>query len=126
MSNIDPQHIQDFTDSAISSDIAALNFRSFDGEDENELDEVFTNLIPDPEHQNNGTLAGTSPQELAATLRAGGWMFEGYKGVCVKPDSPRKVKDEKGNVVKDAEGKEKVIKYESPRGFCSNFATNRP
>ena len=119
MSNIDPQHIQDFRDSAISDDIADLNFRSFDGNDENELDEVFTLLIPEPDHSNNGTLSGTPQQELAAILRSGGWSFEGHKGKCVKPNSPRKVKDEKGNVVKDAEGKEKVIKYESPRGFGS-------
>ena len=119
MSNIDPQHIQDFTDSAICEDIAALNFRSFDGGDENNLEEVFTLLIPNPEHNNNGTLARNSQQELAAILRSGGWSFEGHKGKCVKPNSPRKVRDEKGKVIKDAEGKEKVIKYESPRGFGS-------
>jgi putative DNA primase/helicase len=46
----------------------------------------------------------SSANDLANTLRAGGWIFEGYIGVSVKPDSPRK----------GAEGK--VIKYESPRG----------
>jgi len=41
---------------------------------------------------------------LANTLRSGGWIFDGYKGISVKPNSPGK----------NAEGK--IIKYESPRG----------
>jgi putative DNA primase/helicase len=53
-------------------------------------------------------LAGKSQNDLAKALRSGGWIFKGYKGVCVKPNSPRRVKDENG--------KEKIIKYESPRG----------
>jgi putative DNA primase/helicase len=93
---IDDRHAQEFTASAIAEDIATLNFRSFNGENENELDEAFTLLFEDPNHNNNGTLAGKSPNDLANTLRSGGWMFEGYKGVCVKPNSPRKVKDENG------------------------------
>ncbi len=96
--------LQEMKDSAISSDIATLNFRSFDGDDENELDDVFTLLIAEPEHRNNGTLAGRSQNDLANTLRSGGWIFEGYLGISVKPDSPRL----------NAEGK--IIKYESPRG----------
>jgi hypothetical protein len=107
-SPIDDRHAQEFIDSAIAQEISALNFRSFNGENENELDEAFTLLIEDPNHNNNGTLAGKSPNDLANTLRSGGWIFEGYKGVCVKPNSSRKVKDENG--------KEKDIKYESPRG----------
>jgi len=90
--------------SAIADDIAALNFRSWNPFNENDLDEVFTLLVAEPEHRNNGTLAGRSANDLANTLRSGGWIFEGYLGVSVKPDSPRK----------SAEGK--VIKYESPRG----------
>ena len=90
--------------SAIALDIAALNFRSWNPFNENDLDEVFTLLVAEPEHRNNGTLAGRSANELANTLRSGGWIFEGYLGVSVKPDSPRK----------SAEGK--IIKYESPRG----------
>jgi Domain of unknown function (DUF3854) len=105
---IEERHAQEFADSAIAQEISALNFRSFDGENENELDEAFTLLIEDPDHNNNGTLAGKSPNDLANALRSGGWIFEGYKGVCLKPNSPRKVKDENG--------KEKNIKYESPRG----------
>jgi putative DNA primase/helicase len=106
--NIDEAHLTEFRDSAIDPEIAALNFRSFDGSNENELDEAFTLLIEKPDHNNNGTLAGKSQNDLANTLRSGGWMFKGYKGICVKPNSPRKVKDENG--------KEKTIKYESPRG----------
>ena len=106
--NIDEPHLADFRDSAIAPDIAALNFRSFDGSNDNELDEAFTLLVEEPNHNNNGTLAGKSQNDLANTLRSRGWIFEGYKGVCVKPNSPRKVKDENG--------KEKDIKYESPRG----------
>jgi Domain of unknown function (DUF3854) len=105
---IEDRHAQEFADSAIAEDIATLNFHSFNGENENELDEAFTLLIEEPDHNNNGTLAGKSPNDLANALRSGGWIFEGYKGVCVKPNSPRKVKDENG--------KEKDIKYESPRG----------
>jgi len=90
--------------SAIADDIAALNFRSWNPFNENDLDEVFTLLVAEPEHRNNGTLAGRSANELANTLRSGGWIFEGHIGVSVKPDSPRK----------SAEGK--IIKYESPRG----------
>ena len=106
--SIDDRHAQEFADSAIAQEISALNFHSFDGENENELDEAFTLLIEEPDHNNNGTLAGKSPNDLANTLRSGGWIFEGYKGGCVKPNLPRKVKDENG--------KEKNIKYESPRG----------
>jgi putative DNA primase/helicase len=101
---IDKRHAQEFTASAISSDIAALNFRSWNPLDENDLDDVFTLLIAAPEHRNNGTLAGRSQNVLANILRSGGWIFEGYRGISVKPDSPRK----------NIEGK--VIKYESPRG----------
>jgi putative DNA primase/helicase len=102
--SIKDTHSQEFKDSAIASDIADLNFRSFDGDNENALDEVFTLLIPEPNHNNNGTLSGKSPNTLANTLRSGGWIFEGHIGVSVKPNSPRK----------DADGK--IVKYESPRG----------
>jgi hypothetical protein len=103
MTNIDERHLAEFKASAIAEDIAALNFRSWNPENENDLDEVFTLLISDPQHNNNGTLAVRSQQQLAGILRAGGWIFEGDKGVCVKPNSPRIVD-------------EKTIKYESPRG----------
>ena len=95
---------EEFRASAIADDIAALNFRFWNPLNENDLDEVFTLLVSEPEHRNNGTLAGRSQNDLANTLRSGGWIFEGHMGVSVKPDSPRK----------NAEGK--VIKYESPRG----------
>jgi hypothetical protein len=109
--SIDDRHAQEFTDSAIAADIVNLNFRSFDGEDENAIDEAFTLLIAEPKHSNNGTLAGTSQKDLANILRGGGWIFEGHRGICIKPNFPRKVKDENG--------KEKDIKYESPRGTGS-------
>jgi Domain of unknown function (DUF3854) len=102
--NIDEPHLAEFRDSAIAPDITALNFRSFDGSNENELDEAFILLIEEPDHNNNGTLAGKSQNDLAKALRSGGWIFEGYRGKCIKPDSPRQ----------DSEGK--IIKYESPRG----------
>ena len=108
MNIITERHALEFKTSALAPDIAALNFRSFDGENENDLDEVFTLLIEESDHNNNGTLAGKSQNDLANALRSGGWTFEGYRGICIKPDSPRKVKD--------SEGKEKTIKYESPRG----------
>jgi putative DNA primase/helicase len=95
---------QELKASAIADDIAALNFRYWNPFNENDLDEVFTLLVAEPEHRNNGTLAGRSQNDLANNLRSGGWIFEGHLGVSVKPDSPRK----------NAEGK--VIKYESPRG----------
>jgi putative DNA primase/helicase len=95
---------EEFKASAIAEDIAAINFRTWNPLDENDLDEVFTLLVAEPEHRNNGTLAGRSQNDLANTLRSGGWIFQGHKGVSVKPDLPRK----------NADGKE--IKYESPRG----------
>ena len=101
---IEEHHDREFTASAIAPDIAALNFRSWNPLDENSLDDVFTLLITEPQHRNNGTLAGRSANDLANVLRSGGWIFEGYRGVSIKPDSPRR----------NAEGK--VIKYESPRG----------
>jgi putative DNA primase/helicase len=106
--SLDEQHLAEFRDSAIADDITALNFRSFDGENENDLDEAFTLLIEEADHNNNGTLKGKSLNNLANTLRSSGWIFDGYNGICVKPNSPRKVKDENGE--------EKDIKYESPRG----------
>ncbi len=107
MTNIDSEHAKDFIKSAISDDIADLNFRSFDGENENDLDGVFTLLIGEPEHNNNGTLAGKSQNDLANVLRGGGWLFDGYQGMSVKPNIPRE----------DKNGKK--IKYESPRGAGS-------
>jgi putative DNA primase/helicase len=104
MTNIDPKHAKEFADSAISPDIAAMNFRSFDGTDENELDDIFTQLIESPDHNNNGMLSGKSQNDLANAIRGGGWGFKGYRGICIKPDNPRS----------NADGKN--IKYESPRG----------
>jgi putative DNA primase/helicase len=95
---------QELKASAIADDIAALNFRTWNPFNDNDLDDVFGLLVLEPEHRNNGTLAGRSANDLANTLRSGGWIFEGHLGISVKPDSPRK----------NAEGK--VIKYESPRG----------
>ena len=59
---IDEQHLAEFKASAIADDIAVLNFRSWIPDNENDLDEVFTLLIIEPEHRNNGTLSGSSPQ----------------------------------------------------------------
>jgi putative DNA primase/helicase len=101
---IEEHHAREFVASAIAPDIAELNFRSWNPSSENDLDDVFGLLIAEPQHRNNGTLAGRSQNDLANVLRSGGWIFEGYRGVSVKPDSPRR----------NAEGK--VIKYESPRG----------
>jgi putative DNA primase/helicase len=102
--SIDELHLAEFKASGIADDIAALNFRTWNPFNDNDLDDVFTLLVEEPTHRNNGTLAGRSQNDLANTLRAEGWIFEGYLGVSVKPNSPRK----------NAEGK--VIKYESPRG----------
>ena len=109
---IDERHAQEFAASGISSEIAALNFRSWNPFNDNDLDDVFTLLIAAPEHRNNGTLAGRGANDLANTLRAGGWIFEGHQGVSVKPDSPRQ----------SIEGK--VIKYESPRGAGNQRRTS--
>jgi Domain of unknown function (DUF3854) len=96
--------LQEMKDSAIADDIVALNFRCWNPLNDNDLDDVFTLLIAEPEHRNNSTLAGRSQNDLANTLRSGGWIFEGHQGVSVKPASPRK----------NADGK--IIKYESVRG----------
>jgi putative DNA primase/helicase len=100
---ISKEHATEFKASAITDDIANLNFWSFDGTDENELDQVFSLLKLEPEHNNNGTLSGKSQQGLANNLRGGGSVFEGHSGVSVKLDSPR------------SNGDGKVIKYESVR-----------
>lgn len=97
------RHVQEFKASAIADDIAALNFRSFDGENENDLNEAFTLLIEEPKHNNNGTLSGKSQNDLANALRSSGWIYQGHRGVCIKPNIPRVVDG-------------KIIKYESPRG----------
>jgi Domain of unknown function (DUF3854) len=101
---LDRVHAIELAKSAISDDIAQLNFRSFDPDDETDLDRVFLSLIAEPDHRNNGTLAGKSANDLANALRYGGWIFRGFKGVCIKLDRPRR----------NADGK--IIKYESPRG----------
>ena len=72
---------EEFRASAIADDIAALNFRTWNPFNENDLDEVFGLLVSEPEHRNNGTLAGRSANDLANTLRSGGWIFEGHMGV---------------------------------------------
>lgn len=100
----DDLHLAEFKASEIAEDIVALNFRSWNPLNENDLDEVFTLLVSEPEHRNNGTLAGRANEQLANILRSGGWIFEGHTGISVKPNSPRN----------NSEGK--IIKYESPRG----------
>jgi hypothetical protein len=102
--SIDDLHLAEFKASAIAKDIAMLNFRSWNSLDENDLDEVFILLVSEPEHRNNGTLAGRANEQLANILRSGGWIFEGHTGISVKPNSPRTNSDGK------------IIKYESPRG----------
>ena len=87
--SIDEQHLAEFNASAIAQDITKLNFRSWNPENENDLDYVFTQLVSEPEHRNNGTLAGHANEQLANTLQSGGWLFEGCKGISVKPNSPR-------------------------------------
>ena len=54
---------QELKASAIADDIAALNFRTWNPFNENDLDEVFTLLVLEPEHRNNGTLAGRSAND---------------------------------------------------------------
>lgn len=71
--SIDEPHLAEFKASAIAEDIIELNFRSWNPSNENDLDEVFTLLVSEPEHQNNGTLAGRANEQLANTLRSGGW-----------------------------------------------------
>lgn len=102
--NIDDRHLAEFKASGIAEDIIELNFRSWNPENENDLDYVFTQLVSEPQHRNNGTLVGRANEQLAKILRSGGWLFEGCKGVSVKPNSPRTNSDGK------------IIKYESPRG----------
>jgi hypothetical protein len=68
--NIDEQHLAEFKASAIAEDTIELNFRSWNPENENDLDEVFTFLVPEPEYRNNGTLAGRANEQLANTLRS--------------------------------------------------------
>jgi putative DNA primase/helicase len=52
---------QELKASAIADDIAALNFRTWNPFNDNDLDDVFTLLVEEPTHRNNGTLAGLSP-----------------------------------------------------------------
>jgi hypothetical protein len=48
LDNIDELHLAEFRSSAIADDIAALNFRSWIPDNENDLDEAFTLLIRPP------------------------------------------------------------------------------
>lgn len=86
LNNFQPEHIKEFRDSAIDDDIAALNFWSFDGTDENELDEVFSLLIEDPKHNNNGidiadpSFAGNLSKQLHLTAAK---LSEGTKDSAI-------------------------------------------
>ncbi len=102
--HLSAEALEEFKASGIDEVTAAHNFRSFDGSDETERDEAFLLLIPEPDHNNNGTLAGKAQNELANALYGGGWFFEGHGGVSVKLNNPRN------------NAEDKVIKYESPRG----------
>lgn len=108
MSTLNIEHLQHLTESAISLDIAALNFYSWDANDENAIDNVFDLLVDNPKYRNNGTLSGRANNALANVIRAGGWVFEGHIGISVKPDHPRKVDGD-------------PIKYESVRGSQQLF-----
>lgn len=104
MSSLDLSHYRHLKESAIDDDIIDLNFRSWNPHNENDLDDIFTLLIADPSHRNNGTLKGKSQNDLANAIRSGGWVFEGRMGASIKLNDSRKDKDGK------------KIKYESPRG----------
>jgi putative DNA primase/helicase len=67
--NIDEQHMAEFKASAIADDIAALNFRTWNPFNDNDLDDVFTLLVEEPAHRNNGTLAGRSQNGLVSFYR---------------------------------------------------------
>ena len=102
-------HQQEFKNSAISDDIAALNFKSFDGTDENDLADVFDLLVPDSKANSNRTAPNKSERDLAHHyMRSGGWIFESQEGVSVKLNEPRTKTDEDRNL--------KTTKYKSVRG----------
>lgn len=114
MLNLDIAHYQHLKESAIDDDIAALNFRSWDANSEIDRDDVFSLIIPDPKYRNNGSLSGNSQNNLANILYGGGWLYEGFMGVSMKPNCPREFVDK-------LTGKTKTIKYESVRGCQQLF-----
>lgn len=114
MLNLDIAHYQHLKNSAIEDDIIALNFRSWDANSEIDRDDVFSLIVPDPKYRNNGTLSGSSQNNLANILHGGGWLYEGFMGVSMKPDCPR-------DFVDKLTGKTKTIKYESVRGCQQLF-----
>jgi putative DNA primase/helicase len=120
-SYISDEHRAEFRASGIDDITADLNFWSFNGDDENDRDEVFLLLKHDPNHKNDSTPSGQSLNDLANALYGGGWVCQGDSGVIAKLNNPRKVREQDKERKKkhpfelDENGKPKTTKYESPR-----------
>jgi putative DNA primase/helicase len=86
LANFQPDHIEEFRDSAIDNDIAKLNFYSLESGDEEGANYLFEKLNIEIDHTNSGMPAGQYAQALVNGLMSGSWGFEGFKGVCAKLD----------------------------------------
>ena len=118
VANLTPKHYQELTQSAISPNIAALNFKSLEGI---EPTERLTSFLPRSERRNDGRLRNRYLNKYAHTEKGGFWCKtvdpltgEESNWGAFKPDKPRSYNDQ---------GKQKQIKYETPiktktRTFC--------
>jgi Domain of unknown function (DUF3854) len=108
-----PQHLAEFSNSAIAPDLLELNFSSINQES------AFSFLIPNPARRNDGRLTDRHLRTFNS-LETGGWICTGICSLtmkisewgCLKPNAPRW-----------DETKRKNIKYEHPHGvptelFC--------
>lgn len=102
-----PQHLEEWAQSAIDRDIIDLNFQSIGQVS------AFNFLIPNPDRRNDGRLTNRH-LETYNRLVDGGWICTGIDPLtmnlsqwgCLKPNQPRR-----------DEFKRKAIKYEHPHGF---------
>jgi hypothetical protein len=105
--NLQPQHLQEYNQSAIDLDIIALNFRSLG------QSAAFDFIVPNPQRRNDGRLTDRYLR-IFNNLEAGAWACTGIDVLtmtpsewgCLKPNTPRW--DDKNR---------KVIKYEHPWGI---------
>ncbi|MGB3694656.1 MAG: DUF3854 domain-containing protein, partial [Spirulinaceae cyanobacterium] len=116
--SLTPKHYQELTQSAISPEIASLNFKSLEGI---EPTERLTSFLPRSERRNDGRLRNRYLNKYAHTEKGGFWCKtidpltrEESNWGAFKPDKPRSYNDH---------GKQKQIKYETPiktktRTFC--------
>ena len=86
--NFQPEHIEEFRDSAIDDGIANLNFYPLESGSEEGANYLIEKLNIEIDHTNNGMPSGQYAQKLVNAMMSGGWGFEGHRGMCVKLNTP--------------------------------------